>query len=251
MRHRAALYLLAAAVALLLTWKIPINSFDVQEKARNILDSNYIDRIKGKFKAVKTSADLKCRLSKVCPPDHFAMRLTSGAADVVGPQICFEGKIIMSHVLNNVGPGLNIAVIDGETGIVEKIGSINMQKGRKRGEAEEEVLEYLKEIKPGMIVLVASFGDVTPKLTEEVRGLFAGMGSALVTSVKARDNWVFAGRAGGADRSLYEKPSTKRKPTPTRAGRGRWRLEAVIHGPKLTRPRKKKKNISPGVAGLL
>ncbi|XP_056886163.1 protein FAM3C [Takifugu flavidus] len=214
MRHRAALYLLAAAVALLLTWKIPINSFDVQERARNILDSNYIDRIKGKFKAVKTSADLKCRLSKVCPPDHFAMRLTSGAADVVGPQICFEGKIIMSHVLNNVGPGLNIAVIDGETGIVEKIGSINMQKGKgKRGEAEEEVLEYLKEIKPGMIVLVASFGDVTPKLTEEVRGLFAGMGSALVTSVKARDNWVFAGRAGGADRSLYEKTAVNEKKT--------------------------------------
>lgn len=158
-----------------------------------------------------------------------------------------------------------------------------------------------------MIVLVASFGDVTPKwgwflergsggeevllgvpplsllrLTEEVRGLFAGMGSALVKSVKARDNWVFAGRAGCADRSLYEKvsehlstppspfycpswcwkcplscppvrqPSTKRKPTPTRAGRGRWRLEAVIHGPELTRPRKKKKkNVSPGVAGLL
>lgn len=76
----------------------------------------------------------------------------------------------------------------GETGIVEKIGSINMQKGSKnfpdfsnlpgyrklpsllslslegkRGEAKEEVLEYLKEIKPGMIVLVASFGDVTPK----------------------------------------------------------------------------------------
>lgn len=45
------------------------------------------------------------------------------------------------------------------------------------------------------------------RLTEEVRGLFAGMGSILVKSVKARDNWVFAGTAGGADRSLYEKVS--------------------------------------------
>lgn len=45
------------------------------------------------------------------------------------------------------------------------------------------------------------------RLTEEVRGLFAGMGSTLVKSVKARDNWVFAGRAGGADGSLYEKVS--------------------------------------------
>lgn len=45
------------------------------------------------------------------------------------------------------------------------------------------------------------------RLTDEVRGLLAGMGSALIKSVKARDNWVFAGRAGSADRSLYEKVS--------------------------------------------
>lgn len=45
------------------------------------------------------------------------------------------------------------------------------------------------------------------RLTEEVRELLAGMGSALIKSVKARDNWVFAGRAGSADRSPYEKVS--------------------------------------------
>lgn len=59
------------------------------------------------------------------------------------------------------------------------------------------------------------------RLTEEVRGLFTGMGSTLVKSVKARDNWVFAGRAGGSDRSLYEKvsehlstPPPPKTPTP-------------------------------------
>lgn len=98
----------------------------------------------------------------------------------------------------------------------------------------EDILAYLKGIKPGMIVLVASFGDVTPKwvqittiqglkqlydiqsdpfscfcgrLTDEMREVLATMGSTLIKSVKAKDNWVFAGRAGTDKKSLYEKVS--------------------------------------------
>lgn len=85
-----------------------------------------------------------CGLSRACPPDHYAVHISSGAANVVGPKICFDGKMyvcemvaaeltegwkcewpwktepylylnsIMSHVLNNVGPGLNIVVVNGE-----------------------------------------------------------------------------------------------------------------------------------------
>lgn len=42
--------------------------------------------------SVWTSFKPKCSLPRVCPPDHFAFRIRSGAANVVGPQICFEGK---------------------------------------------------------------------------------------------------------------------------------------------------------------
>lgn len=44
------------------------------------------------------SADQNCGLPRVCPPNHFALRLTSGAANVVGPQICFEGKMCVTDV---------------------------------------------------------------------------------------------------------------------------------------------------------
>ncbi|XP_028430844.1 protein FAM3C [Perca flavescens] len=147
-----------------------------------------------------TTPEPKCRLSRVCPPDHFALRINSGAANVVGPKICFDGKIIMSHVLNNVGPGLNIAVLNGENGILEKCGYLNMKVGNP-----EDILAYLKEIKPGMIVLVASFDDVATKMTKEMTEVFVGMGSTLIKSVKHRDSWVFAGRAGTETRSLFEK----------------------------------------------
>ncbi|XP_040014944.1 protein FAM3C [Xiphias gladius] len=152
-----------------------------------------------KYRAT-TSLEPKCSLSRVCPPDHFALHIKSGAATVVGPTICFDDKIIMSHVLNNVGPGLNIVVVNGENGVVEKFGYLNMKDGNP-----EDILSYLMGIKPRMIVLVASFDDATTKMTDEMRKLFVGMGSTLVMSLKHRDSWVFAGRAGTENKSLFEK----------------------------------------------
>ncbi|XP_008284051.1 protein FAM3C isoform X2 [Stegastes partitus] len=155
MRCRAAPHLAAVIVVLLITWGISINSFDAQGKAKTFLGF-YADQIKLKFKTAPTASVPKCRLSRVCPPQHFALHISSGAANVVGPKICFDGKIIMSHVFNNVGPGLNIVVVNGENGVVEKSDCLNMNTANP-----EDILASLKEIKPGMIVLVASFDDVT------------------------------------------------------------------------------------------
>ncbi|XP_047439158.1 protein FAM3C [Mugil cephalus] len=208
MRHRTALHLTAVTVVLLITWGISINLFGAQEKANDIL---------------ATRAPVpKCSLSRVCPPDHFALYVTSGAADIVGPKICFNGKIIMSHVLNNVKPGLNIVVVNGENGAVEKSDSLNMKTGNP-----EDNLAYLKEIKAGMIILVASFDDVTTKMTNEVREIFVGMGSTLIQSVKRRDNWVFAGRAGTKIKSLFEQRTVNNEKTNTYEG---WPGVAEVGG---------------------
>ncbi|XP_062301150.1 protein FAM3C [Scomber scombrus] len=192
MRYRAVLHFAAIIAVLLITWGITINSPDIHEKARRVL---------GEIIFAATSAPVpKCGLSKICPPNHFALHIKSGAANVVGPRICFEGKIIIGHMLNNVGPGLNIAVINGEKGVVEKSGYLNMKIGSKY-----EILKYLNDIKPGRIVMVASFDDMTKKLTDEIREVFVRMGSTLIKSVRSRDNWVFVGRAGTGNRSSFEK----------------------------------------------
>uniref|UniRef100_A0AAZ1XCD7 ILEI/PANDER domain-containing protein n=1 Tax=Oreochromis aureus TaxID=47969 RepID=A0AAZ1XCD7_OREAU len=181
----AVLPLAAVIIVLLITWGISINSSVAQERERNPL--------------APTTSVPKCSLSRVCPPNHIALRIRSGAADIVGPTVCFDGKIIMSHALNNVGPGLNIAVINGE--FVELL----TQKKRILIYYPKDILAHLKKIKRGMIVLVASFDDVTQKMTNEMREIFSEMGSTLIRSVKRRDSWVFAGRAGTKIKSLFEK----------------------------------------------
>uniref|UniRef100_A0A8C6V6B7 Si:dkeyp-67f1.2 n=1 Tax=Neogobius melanostomus TaxID=47308 RepID=A0A8C6V6B7_9GOBI len=142
----------------------------------------------------------KCSLEKNCPPDSFAVRIKSGAANVVGPTICFDGQNVMSHVMNNVGPGFNIVVVNRETGTVDKFGYLNSKSGRS-----EDIINYLKKIEPGRIVLLATFDDVTPKLTDEIRDVLESMGSTLIKTVKSKDNWVFAGTPGAAEKSPFEK----------------------------------------------
>ncbi|XP_047204495.1 protein FAM3C isoform X3 [Girardinichthys multiradiatus] len=147
-------------------------------------------------------------LSTVCPPDYFPFKIQSGAANVVGPKICFDGKNIMSHILNNVGPGLNIVVVNGENGVVERFDYLNMISGNSA-----DILAYLKKIKPGLIVLVASFDDAATKMTDEIRQMFVEMGSTLISSVKHRDNWAFAGRVGIKIKSFFEQRAVNDKNT--------------------------------------
>ncbi|KAF7662939.1 hypothetical protein LDENG_00223590 [Lucifuga dentata] len=192
MRNRACMHLCAVIVVILIIWKLASDQFDTHETTRNVFAKSVV----------------KCDLSESCSPDHFALRIRSGAANIIGPTICVDGKIIMSHVLNNVGSGLNIVQVNGENGTVERFDFLNMKIG-----IQKDILAYLKAIKPGTIVLVASFNDITLKMTDEMREIFVGLGSTMIKSVQFRDNWVFAGRAGTELKSAFEKQAVNNKTT--------------------------------------
>ncbi|CAL1609398.1 unnamed protein product [Knipowitschia caucasica] len=195
MRGSVVLQIGALILVLLITWAITNDSFDVHKTARDFI---------GRVENVKTTPapKMKCDLEQDCPEGTFALRIKSGAANVVGPKICFDGQIVMSAINNNVGAGINIVVVNGETGIVDKHGFLNTIGGHS-----DAILSYLKEIEPGRIVLLASFNDLTPKMTDEIRDVLESMGSTLIKSLKSKDNWVFAGRTGAAEKSPFEKIS--------------------------------------------
>ncbi|XP_012865892.1 PREDICTED: protein FAM3D isoform X2 [Dipodomys ordii] len=141
----------------------------------------------------------KCGLSKPCPDNFFAFKICSGAANVVGPSMCFENEIIMSPVKNNVGRGLNIAVVNGSTGHVLRQGSFDMYSG------DPKLLEkFLVEIPEGVLVLVASYDDPGTKMNDEIRKLFSKLGSVYATNLGFRDSWVFLGARDLKNKSPFE-----------------------------------------------
>ncbi|XP_061920838.1 protein FAM3C isoform X1 [Entelurus aequoreus] len=162
----------------------------------------------------------KCGLSKACPDGHFAFKMASGAASVVGPKICLEDKLIMSGVKNNVGRGINIALVNGikvpfyatcvlsihnkmspvgKTGEINKTDSFDMWAGNVA-----PLIQFLKGIPEGTITMMASFDDPSTKLNDEARNLIADLGSTNINNLGFRDNWVFVGGKGIKTKSPFE-----------------------------------------------
>ncbi|KAM6177392.1 protein FAM3D [Erethizon dorsatum] len=141
----------------------------------------------------------KCGLSKPCPANFFAFKICSGAANVVGPSMCFENQILMSPVKNNVGRGLNIALVNGTTGQVVRMSSFDMYLGDPK-----LLLKFLAEISEGTLVLVASYDDPGTKMNDEIRKLFSSLGSSYAKQLGFRDSWVFLGAKDLRSKSPFE-----------------------------------------------
>ncbi|XP_008309592.1 protein FAM3C-like [Cynoglossus semilaevis] len=150
---------------------------------------------------IKTKVDpLACLTPRECPSDHFSFYVQSGAANIVLPKICIQNRTVLGAVPGNGGVGLNIVVMDGRTGEILKTGAFDMWGGDV-----QPLVDFLKAIEVGSVVLMASFDDPATKLNEEARNLIADLGSSLIQTLGFRDNWVFVGGKGESVKSNYEK----------------------------------------------
>ncbi|XP_043823852.1 protein FAM3D [Dromiciops gliroides] len=194
MRLSAVLRIVAIVFTLLATWLFAHTYFKGTGKTislRGFLGSS--------SKTTEKHPRNKCDNSKKCPKDFFAFQISSGAANVVGPSICFEDKVLMSGVKNNIGRGLNIALVDGVTGILKKYQYFDMFSGDIN-----TLLKFLKEIPKSTLVLVASFDDPGTKLNPEARKLLTELGSTHAQNIGFRDSWVFLGAKDIKDKSPFE-----------------------------------------------
>ncbi|XP_061864099.1 protein FAM3D [Colius striatus] len=143
-----------------------------------------------------------------CSSTHFAFKIISGAANVVGPSICFDGVILMSSVKNNIGRGLNIVLVNGTNGQLLKADTFDMYSGDIN-----KLDTFLRQIKDGTIVLTASYDDAATKMNDKVRALFTELGSSHVSKLGFRDNWVFVGAKGLKKKSPFEEHIKNNKDT--------------------------------------
>ncbi|XP_078270026.1 protein FAM3C-like [Rhinoraja longicauda] len=140
-----------------------------------------------------------CQMETQCPEDQFPFKITSGAANVVGPNICFNGETLISTVKNNVGKGINIALVNATNGQLITINFFDMWTGKI-----EQLVDFLKDIKLPTILLLASFDDPSTKMNDEAKKLFTELGSSLIFSLGFRDNWVFVGAKPIKGKSPFE-----------------------------------------------
>ncbi|NWI69832.1 FAM3D protein, partial [Todus mexicanus] len=139
---------------------------------------------------------LMCRNQKSCPQNYFAFKIISGAANVVGPFICFNDEIHSS--VNSLCSALNFT-FSGTSGQLLKAGTFDMYSGDVN-----KLDTFLREIKHGTIVLTASYDDPATKMNDKIRAHFVELGSSHVSKLGFRDNWVFLGAKGLKSKSPFE-----------------------------------------------
>ncbi|XP_070828730.1 protein FAM3C-like isoform X1 [Chaetodon trifascialis] len=163
---------------------------------------------------LRLSADVSSQISKApsklfdgssvmkidCPEDQFSFYIQSGAANVVAPKIYVQNKLVLGTWLNNAGYGINIVVMDGKKGDILKTAHFDMYSGDVN-----PLIDFLRSIESGSVVLMASYDEPSSKLNEDARKLIAELGSSAVQSLGFRDNWVFVGGKGAAVKNNFEK----------------------------------------------
>ncbi|MBZ3882308.1 Protein FAM3A, partial [Sciurus carolinensis] len=110
-----------------------------------------------------------CGLPQPCPEEHLAFPMFSRAANVFEPKICLEDRMLMSSVKDNVGPGLNITLVNGVSLELIETGASNTWAGDVN-----DVLKFIHPLHEGTLVFVASCNDPVTKMNEETRKLFSG-----------------------------------------------------------------------------
>ncbi|XP_017899834.1 PREDICTED: protein FAM3A isoform X1 [Capra hircus] len=150
----------------------------------------------------------KCGLPQPCPEEHLAFRVVSGAANVIGPKICLEDRMLMSSVKDNVGRGLNIALVNGVNGDLIEARAFDMWAGDVN-----DLLKFIRPLHEGTLVFVASYDDPATKMNEETRKLFSDLGSKNVKDLAFRDSWVFVGAKGVQNKSPFEQHMKNSKHT--------------------------------------
>ncbi|XP_059571648.1 protein FAM3D [Alligator mississippiensis] len=142
----------------------------------------------------------KCGNVQSCPPNHFAFKIVGGTRKGVQPFMCFDDVIVMSVMRNNVNYGLNFALVNGTTGHLIKTTYFNMWSGDVK-----HLVDFLKTIQDGTLVLIASYDDPATKMNNEARTLLTNLGSSYAAKLRYWDNWVFLGEKGRKDKRRFEK----------------------------------------------
>ncbi|XP_059767803.1 protein FAM3A isoform X3 [Balaenoptera ricei] len=115
-------------------------------------------------------------------PPRWAWRwLSSHPATLRRPRELSDCRL-MSSVKDNVGRGLNIALVN----------DVN------------DLLKFIRPLHEGTLVFVASYDDPATKMNEETRKLFSDLGSKNVKDLAFRDSWVFVGAKGVQNKSPFE-----------------------------------------------
>lgn len=161
------------------------------EDPDELIDEDILKKAESQWDSSRSGLHMQSRVAcstKPCPDGQMDFKVISGAANVIGPSICFNRSILMKNSLNNVDRGLNVARVNGISGSLEKASVFDLYS-----KDSTDLKAFLREVEDHHIVLISSYDDAASRLDDEARTMLVGLGSKKAKTLSFRDNWIFVG----------------------------------------------------------
>ncbi|XP_034371426.1 protein FAM3B isoform X3 [Arvicanthis niloticus] len=117
----------------------------------------------------------KCDHWSPCPPDTYAYRLLSGGGRDKYAKICFEDELLLGEKMGNVARGINIAVVNYNSGPMAK---------------------FIQSTPSKSLLFMVTHDDGSYKLQAQAKDAIEALGSQEIKNMKFRSSWVFVAAKG-------------------------------------------------------
>ncbi|KAM6448315.1 protein FAM3B isoform 1-T1 [Liasis olivaceus] len=134
----------------------------------------------------------KCGHWSPCLPRSYAYRIRSGGGNERFPKICFEDELLISEQQGNAGRGINIAIVDYDTGKAVAAKCFDMWEGEFSG----PMADFIHNAPQRSLLFMATHDDGNSKLQEVGKNAIAELGSKEIWNLKFRSGWVFLAAKG-------------------------------------------------------
>lgn len=134
----------------------------------------------------------KCDHWSPCSPGSYAYRVLSGGGKEKLAKICFEDELLISEEKGNVGRGINIAIVNYETGELTSANFFDMWEG----DHSEEMVAFIENAPQGSLLFMVTHDDGSARLKSNAKKLVEALGSKEIQNMKFRSSWVFIAAKG-------------------------------------------------------
>ncbi|XP_033002949.1 protein FAM3B [Lacerta agilis] len=135
---------------------------------------------------------LKCDHWSPCSPGSYAYRILSGGGQKSLAKICFEDQLLMSKESQNVGRGINVAIVDYNTGKLLNAKSFDMWQGA----FSAPLADFVQKAPQKSLLLMVTYDDGSSRLMEDAKKAIADLGSKEIRNLKFRSSWAFIAAKG-------------------------------------------------------
>ncbi|NXH62919.1 FAM3B protein, partial [Rhabdornis inornatus] len=125
----------------------------------------------------------KCDHWSPCPPGNFAYRILSGGGKQRRAKICFEDEQLISEWNDDIGSGINIAIVNCNC-VVDST------------DQSREMMNFIRNAPEGSLILMATHDDGSTRLKNDAKKLVEELGSKEIKNIKFRSSWVFIAAKG-------------------------------------------------------